>query len=98
MRGVLLFILLVLAPIASHAAAIHDAAKTGDVAAIAAALDAGADVDESDGQATPLYLAVRGGHFAAAKLLIERGADVNAARRRVWVLPSCRLWQNAGSI
>ncbi|RWP40707.1 ankyrin repeat domain-containing protein [Mesorhizobium sp.] len=79
MRGVLLFILLVLAPIASHAAAIHDAAKTGDVAAIAAALDAGADVDESDGQATPLYLAVRGGHFAAAKLLIERGADVNAA-------------------
>jgi cytochrome c len=79
MRAVLLFILLVLAPIASHAAAIHDAAKTGDVAAIAAALDAGADVDESDGQATPLYLAVRGGHFAAAKLLIERGADVNAA-------------------
>ncbi|TIM13042.1 MAG: c-type cytochrome [Mesorhizobium sp.] len=78
---VLLFILLVLGhvPTVSHAAAIHDAAKTGDVAAITAALDAGADVDESDGQATPLYLAVRGGHFAAAKLLMERGADVNAA-------------------
>ncbi|RWP40171.1 MAG: c-type cytochrome [Mesorhizobium sp.] len=81
MRGFLLFIplLLVHIPIVSHAAAIHDAAKTGDVAAITAALDAGADVDESDGQATPLYLAVRGGHFAAAKLLMERGADVNAA-------------------
>jgi cytochrome c len=81
MRGFLLFILLVLVhtPIASHAAAIHDAAMKGDVAGITAALDAGADVDESDGRATPLYLAVRGGHFAAAKLLVERGADVNAA-------------------
>ncbi|WP_287377167.1 ankyrin repeat domain-containing protein [Mesorhizobium sp.] len=98
MRGFLLFILLVLAPIASHAAAIHDAAKTGDVAAIAAALDAGADVDESDGQATPLYLAVRGGHFAAAKLLIDAVPTSTPPRRRVWVLPSCRLWQNAGSI
>ena len=81
MRMSMLFIPLVLAhiPIASHAAAIHDAATKGDVAAITAALDAGAGVDESDGKATPLYLAVRGGHFAAAKLLIERGADVNAA-------------------
>ncbi|RUU08878.1 ankyrin repeat protein, partial [Mesorhizobium sp. M6A.T.Ca.TU.002.02.2.1] len=75
MRGFLLFIplLLVHIPIVSHAAAIHDAAKEGDVAAIMAALDAGAGVDESNGQATPLYLAVRGGHFAAAKMLIERG-------------------------
>ncbi|ESX89239.1 ankyrin [Mesorhizobium sp. LSHC412B00] len=56
----------------------HDAAMKGDVAAITAALDAGAGVDESDGRTTPLYLAVKGGHFAAAKLLIERGADVNA--------------------
>lgn len=81
MRDVLLFVLLVLVhfPIVSHAAAIHDAAKKGDVAAVTAALDAGADVNESDGRATPLYLAVKGGHFAAAKLLVERGADVNAA-------------------
>ena len=81
MRGVMLFILFVLThiPIVSYAAAIHDAAIKGDVAAITAALDAGAGVNESDGRATPLYLAVRGGHLAAAKLLIERGADVNAA-------------------
>jgi cytochrome c len=80
MRVFLLFILLLLVhiPIVSHAAAIHDAATKGDVAAITAALDAGAGVDESGGPATPLYLAVRGGHFAAAELLIERGADVNA--------------------
>ena len=100
MRGFLFLIplLLVHIPIVAHAAAIHDAAKKGDVAAVAAALDAGVGVDESNGSATPLYLAVRGGHFAAAKLLMERGADVNAAPTRFWVLPSCRLWQNAGSI
>jgi len=80
MRLFLLFIplLLVHIPIVSHAAPIHDAARMGDLAAITAAIDAGAGVDESDGQATPLYLAIRGGQFAAAKLLIERGADVNA--------------------
>ena len=80
MRGFLLFIplLLVHIPIVSHAAAIHDAAMKGDVAAITAALDAGAGIDESDGTATPLYFAVWMGHIEAAKLLIERGADVNA--------------------
>ena len=84
MRCVLLFNLLLLAPVptTSYAGAIHDAAKKGDVAAITAALDAGAGVDEtdeSDVRMTPLYLAVRGGHFEAAKLLLDRGADVNAA-------------------
>src|SRR5688500_12790687 len=80
MRGFLLFIplLLVHIPSVSHAAAIHDAAKKGDVAAITAALDAGAGVDESDGTATPLFFSVWMGHFEAAKLLIARGADVNA--------------------
>jgi len=62
----------------SHAAAIHDAAKKGDVAAISAALEAGAKINESDGTATPLCYAVQGAQLGAAKLLIERGADVNA--------------------
>ncbi|TGS53895.1 hypothetical protein EN826_033620, partial [Mesorhizobium sp. M1D.F.Ca.ET.183.01.1.1] len=77
MRGFLLFIplLLVHFPIEARAAAIHDAAKKGDVAAITAALDAGAGIDESDGNATALYFAVRTSHIEAAKLLIERGAD-----------------------
>lgn len=83
MRGFLLFVLILFghAQVASYAAAIHDAAKSGDLAAITAALDAGADVNGNDGGATPLYSAVRRGHLAAAKLLIERGADVNAETR-----------------
>ena len=77
-RFLLLIMMMYLMPSMARAAPIHDAAKSGDVAAITAALDAGADVNENDGTATPLYSAVRRGHLAAAKLLIERGADVNA--------------------
>ncbi len=56
---------------------LHDAAKSGDLVAIAAALDAGAGIEEQYKGATALFLAVSGNHPEAAKLLIERGADVN---------------------
>ena len=59
------------------AAPIHDAAKKGDVAAITAALESGADINESDGWATPLWIAARRGREDAARLLLARGADVN---------------------
>lgn len=81
MRAFLLFVLMLFGhvPGISHAAAIHDAAMKGDVAAIATALDSGADVNEVDMLgASALYWAAQGGHLAAATLLIERGADVNA--------------------
>lgn len=75
-RFLLLMLMICLGPSMSLAAALHDAAKTGDVAVIAAALDAGADINAIDGGGTPLYYAVKRGHLAAAKLLIERGADI----------------------
>jgi cytochrome c len=74
---VLLILMMYLAPSMSLAAPIHDAAKNGDVPALTAALEAGDDVNESDGWATPLWYAARRGHEDAAKLLIARGADVN---------------------
>lgn len=77
----LLSIYFCLIPLPSQAAAIHDAAKKGDTAAITTALDAGADVNEPDGFATPLYYAVSRQHLDAAKLLIDRGADVNAGSK-----------------
>lgn len=65
------------ASLPSHAAPIHDAAKKGDVAGIAAALDGGADANEIAGLVTPLYVAAINGHLEAVKLLVTRGADVN---------------------
>jgi cytochrome c len=61
----------------AFAGALQDAARNGDVAAIAAALDGGADVNADDG-GTALYIAARRGHLEAVRLLLERGADVNA--------------------
>jgi cytochrome c len=79
--GMLLSICFCLVPLPSHAEAIHDAAKKGDAAAITAALDAGADVNEPDKFSTPLYYAVSRQHVDAARLLIARGADVNAGSK-----------------
>ncbi|OWV61283.1 hypothetical protein ATY75_12645 [Rhizobium sp. N122] len=56
---------------------LHEAVKSGDLTAIAAALDAGADIEEQDKGATPLFLAIRSGHSEVVELLIERGAGVN---------------------
>jgi cytochrome c len=89
MRVDLIFflVLLFLAAPTSRAAAIHDAAKKGDVAAIAAALDAGAGVNDSDklGKATALYYSVTAGHLEATRFLISRGADVTQASK--WGVP-----------
>ena len=83
MRVDLIFFLVLFLLIAppSQAAEIHEAAKNGDIAAITAALDAGVEVNASNGIATPLYYAIDRAHLDAAKLLIARGADVNLAAK-----------------
>jgi cytochrome c len=79
MRGLWIFIFLAFAQVLNaNSAAIHEAAKKGDLAALTAALNAGTDVNEIGGGATPLYFAAIRGHLEAAKLLIAQGADVNA--------------------
>ena len=62
--------------------ALREAARAGDVARIDALLAAGAPVDAPAryGQ-TPLYYAAEKGHLAAARRLVERGANVNARDR-----------------
>ena len=87
MRVILIFFLalFLLFPITSQSAALHDAAKSGDVAAITTALEAGADVNGKDVFATPLFYAVKGGNLEAAKLLISRGANVETAS--IWGPP-----------
>lgn len=59
---------------------LYHPAEKGDVAAMRALLDAGADPNEARkawGNATPLHMAAAGSRLEAARLLIERGADVN---------------------
>ena len=58
---------------------LHVAAVRGDVAAIAALLDAGADIQArgEDGY-SPLHDAVEQGQLQAVRLLLERGASVAA--------------------
>ena len=55
-----------------------NAAKAGDVAELERLLNEGADVNES-GLASPLFYAIQYNNSDAARLLIERGADVNKA-------------------
>ncbi|OGS12111.1 MAG: hypothetical protein A2234_07400 [Elusimicrobia bacterium RIFOXYA2_FULL_58_8] len=60
--------------------ALYRPAEKGDVAAVRALLEAGADPNMSTaiwGHMTPLHMAVANSRLEAAKLLIARGADVN---------------------
>ncbi|KAF0121333.1 MAG: polysaccharide deacetylase [bacterium] len=56
-----------------------DAARRGDIQQVKALLDSGANIHEAGGDPslTPLNWAIAYRHFDTAKLLIERGADVN---------------------
>lgn len=54
-----------------------DLARDGDVAGVTSALDAGAEVDEQGGGVTALYVASEAGNVELARLLIDRGADVD---------------------
>ena len=58
---------------------LHIAAVRGDVAAIIALLDAGADI-QSRGEHgySPLHEAVEQGHIEVVRVLLERGASVTA--------------------
>jgi cytochrome c len=53
-----------------------DLVKKGDVAAVTSALDKGAAINEVDGLSA-LYIACEDGNVELARLLIDRGADVN---------------------
>jgi hypothetical protein len=67
-----------LATQAARNEALFSAASAGDTKAIAAALDAGAEINaKSRYDATALIFAATNGHLDAVKLLVARGADVN---------------------
>jgi ankyrin repeat protein len=57
------------------------AARQGYADAVVALLDGGADINQLNAgdKTSPLLIAIINGHFDLAKLLLERGADPNAA-------------------
>jgi ankyrin repeat protein len=61
-----------------HTTPLHDAAREGDVEAIARALETQGVDDINRIEQTALHIAAMLGHVAAVKLLLERGANVNA--------------------
>ena len=82
----MLFLVLLLTSCQSVAAAdlnkeLSLAAQKGDVEKVKALIVSGADVNSRswDGEHTPLMFAVYYSYYEIAKILIEAGADVNAA-------------------
>jgi ankyrin repeat protein len=62
-------------------AALHFAARNGQIDAVRALLEGGADINQptQSDQSTPLILATSNGHYELAKLLLDSGADPKRA-------------------
>ena len=59
---------------------LFEAAARGDAVAVAALLDAGAELEAArdEDERTVLHCAAASGHASVVSLLLERGADVDA--------------------
>lgn len=77
-------------PIPPFDEALFAAAKNGDEKTLAARLKAGVPPDHMAGDmegASPLTLALAGGHHGCMRLLLEAGADVHMIDRKVGFIP-----------
>lgn len=66
---------------------LHDAVNAGDVARVVELIAQGADVNSPDLFGTPLHLAAAKGRTGIALILIDRGADIEAAGEPEGALP-----------
>ena len=60
----------------------HLAARQGEIDAVKALIEAGADVNQrgAGDPVTPMLIATMNGHFDLAKYLLDKGADPNLAQ------------------
>ena len=73
------------------ATTLHEAAASGNVAALAALVETATNLEvRNELGLTPLQIAVQRGHLAAAALLIDKGANVNVLRQQ-------KRWVSSGS-
>ena len=79
--------------------ALLHAVREGQIEAVAALLDGGADIDQVSGDgSTPLVLAMLNGHFDLAMRLIERGANPHLATHTDGVSPLFAVLQTQWSL
>lgn len=71
----------------AHEDGLHDAVNAGDVARVIELIAQGADVNAHDLFGTPLHLAAAKGRTGIAVILIDRGADLEAAGEPEGALP-----------
>ncbi len=65
--------------------AINYAVRENGIETVNALLDAGVPINQQTGDnSTPLLIALQNAHLDLARVLIERGADVNLANRKGW--------------
>ena len=72
--------------------ALHAAARTGDVDAMTQLLEGEAVVDAKKDGATPLFVACEKGHVNAAKLLLDKGAEIGSEIDRAKEDGTTTLW------
>jgi len=80
LRGALAAAALAALACSATAGPLHDAAKDGDLDRIRQLIDDGADLNEQGAFGTALHTAAVKGDEAIALLLLDRGADPNAAK------------------
>jgi tetratricopeptide (TPR) repeat protein len=85
---VALFTILAVSALAAGYTPLQKAVKKGDIKKVTELLDKGAKINEWN-YGTPLIMAASTGRLEIAKLLIERGADLNMIGQNGWTALGC---------
>ena len=91
-------ILLLLALLAGCAGPLQDAAYKGDIRTMTKLIDDGADINESSAGGPALLYACYTCQLEAVKLLLGRGASVNAAGANNWTAMHAAAWGGCNDV
>jgi uncharacterized protein len=73
------------APFTGGVTALVLAARQGNLAAVQALIENGADMNKATGDgSTAMVVAIQNGHYNVARYLVEKGADINKANIKGW--------------